>query len=326
MITFIYSTCRKTPMLEWFVDSLYNQANEIVFDLSKMQIVIVDFELQSRDQDEIKGIINNRFDFVHVQPKPSCYQGKYRITSQDFFAAGNARNTGVCYAKYRYIAFIDDLSIMAPNSFSSLVDCAKRNIIVGFSYKKTLEMKVENGNLISHSNFAEEDHRLSLEPIEEYRRIKGNQLYGYNACQLDAILKINGYDEITNTVGQEDCHFGIRLAKAGYDIYYARDILFYESEERAHTDNIFIKREITLDESVYRQLMIDYNITSRYCESNSFQNVNFILDLTTKDTYWTHGNDYTLSEVREIILNGGTFSNSFSRDAKTFDGFFLKDL
>ena len=64
MITFIYSTCRKTPMLEWFVDSLYNQANEIVFDLSKIQIVIVDFELQSRDQDEIKRIINNRFDFV----------------------------------------------------------------------------------------------------------------------------------------------------------------------------------------------------------------------------------------------------------------------
>jgi hypothetical protein len=328
MITFIYSTCRKSPMFEWFVDSLYMQATDNMFDLSKIQIVLVDFELQhdSSRIDTFKAMVNNRFDFVHVEPKPSTYQGKYRKTTRDFFAAGSARNTGVCYAKHNYVAFIDDLSILANNSFETLIECANRNIVVGFAYKKTLNLHVKDGNFTAYSKFVEEDHRLYLEPIEEYRQIQGNQLYGYNACPLEAVLKINGYDEICNSMGQEDCHFGSRLAKAGYEIYYARNVLFYESEERGHSDNIFIKREIGIDESVYRQLMADYGINTRYYDGNSFCTVHFTLDLLTKDTFWTHGNDYDLSKLRETILNGGSFPSEFPDDAKTIDGFFLKDI
>ena len=73
MLTFIYSTCRKNPMFHWFVDSLFIQANECKFDTSKIQIVIVDFELQydSTRIEMVKKIINNRFDYTHVESKPS---------------------------------------------------------------------------------------------------------------------------------------------------------------------------------------------------------------------------------------------------------------
>jgi hypothetical protein len=328
MITFIYSTCRKNPLFEWFVDSLFVQANECGFDITKIQIVIVDFELQNDSTriNSFKEIINNRFEYSHVEPKPSAYQGKHRVTNCDFFAAGNARNTGVCYAKHGYIVFVDDLSILGPNSLLTIIECAKRNIVVGFAYKKILDMEVKDGVLVSHGRIVGEDHRLFLEPVEEYRLIDGPQLYGYNACPLEAVLKVNGYDELTNMVGQEDCNYGGRLSKSGYPIYYARNVMFFESENHGHIDNIFRKREIEIAEETYRQIMNNYDITSRWYDGNSYNIGHIVNDILTKDTWWTHGNDFNLKELRNKILEGGQFSCEFSQDAKTIDGIFLRDL
>jgi hypothetical protein len=315
-------------MFHWFVDSLFIQANECNFDTSKIQIVIVDFELQydSTRIEMVKKIINNRFDYTHVESKPSPYQGKHRLTSCDFFAASNARNTGVCYAKNNYVVFVDDLCILTHMSFLTIIECANRNIVVGFAYKKVLDMEIDNGILINHGRVVEEDHRLSLEPREEFRIIEGQQVYGYNACPLEVILKVNGYDEISNMVGQEDCNFGSRISKAGYDIYYARNVLFYESENHVYIDNIFKKREIVLEEDHYKQIMNEYNIPERWYSGNSYHTVHIQHDLLKKDTYWTHGNDFNLRELRDKILEGGKFSCEFPEDAKSIDGIFLKDL
>ena len=43
MISFVYITCRKDPKLEWFLDSLYNQALAINFDLKLIQIICQDY-------------------------------------------------------------------------------------------------------------------------------------------------------------------------------------------------------------------------------------------------------------------------------------------
>ena len=124
MITFIYTTCRKDPKFQWFVDSLYNQVIEEKFDCSKIEIVLVDFELQYDEsrKDTMANIINNRFDFIHISSKPSPWQGKHRLTSRDCFSASLARNTGIGYAKHNYIVFIDDLSILSPGSFKNIVE------------------------------------------------------------------------------------------------------------------------------------------------------------------------------------------------------------
>ena len=89
MLSFIYITCRKDPKIEWFIDSLYNQIMEENFDLSKIQIVIVDYELQYDEsrRELIKNIIDGRFEYVHVEPKPSLIQGKHKVTSVNYFAA-----------------------------------------------------------------------------------------------------------------------------------------------------------------------------------------------------------------------------------------------
>ncbi len=54
MLTFIYSTCRKEPKFEWFVDSLHNQVVDCKLDANKIQIVMVDFDKESKLLDGIK--------------------------------------------------------------------------------------------------------------------------------------------------------------------------------------------------------------------------------------------------------------------------------
>jgi hypothetical protein len=190
MLTFIYITCRKDPKFEWFVDSLYNQILEAKFDPSKIQFVIVDYELQydgTRKQ-IITDIIKNRFEFVHVEPKPSSIQGKYKITSKDYFACSIPRNTGICYAKYKYLFFIDDLCVLSPGSFKHMLEYATKNIVVGFSYKKVFELSVDNGE-IKHcrEHPGGIDSRLThINPT--FSKISGGQLFGYSASPLDCLL------------------------------------------------------------------------------------------------------------------------------------------
>ena len=126
MISFVYITCRKDPKLEWFIDALYNQIKINNFDINKIQIVIVDYELQY-DKDNlrkymIEKIINNRFDFIHIPPKPSNIQGIYKLTKINYFSCSLARNTGICYVKYDYVAFIDDLSTFEEGSFDLILN------------------------------------------------------------------------------------------------------------------------------------------------------------------------------------------------------------
>ena len=328
MISFVYTTCRKNPKLEWFVDSLYNQVIEEKFDCSKIEIVVVDFELQY-DQtriDFVKKVINDRFKFLHVAPMPSQWQGKYRITSRDCFSASLARNTGVCYVTHPYIFFIDDLSVLEPGSFKHMVDYVNKNIVVAFGYKKVWELQVENGNIINKRETpAGTDSRIYQG--EKFRRIGGTQLYGYNGTPLECILRINGFDEKHNSVGYEDLDYGHRLEKCNIPIYYSSDVLFYESEELADQGNSFLRRDPLLTKEHYEELMKKFNVPKRL-DPNARTDIShlFVDMLLMRDKSWTEGNDYTLIDLRKTVKEGGEINIPFDTNAKTLDGIYLREL
>jgi glycosyltransferase involved in cell wall biosynthesis len=327
MITFIYTTCRKEPKLEWFVDSLYNQINEEKFDCSKIQIIIVDFELQYDEtrRDKVNQIINGRFDFKHVVPMPSQWQGKNRITSRDCFSASLARNTGVCYAKHPYVFFIDDLSVLEPGSFKHMVEYASKNIVVAFGYKKVWDLQVENGNIVNkRETLAGTDFRLNQG--ESFRQIGGSQLYGYSGSPLSVILSVNGYDEICNSVAGEDYHYGMRIEKISIPIYYSSRAIFNESEDLADQGNVFLRRDPLISEEEYNGLMKRFDIPYRWVANARTDISHLILDMLTRNKSWTEGNNYTLSDLRKIVKEGGEINVPFDPDAKTLDGVYLRDL
>ena len=322
MISFIYITCRKEPKLEWFVDSLCNQKDD-----TPIQLVIVDYELQYDEtrKELFSNIVRERLDFIHVSSKPNPVQGKYKLTSKNYFAAGSARNTGICYAKYDYLVFVDDTSVMAEDSFIELVKCAKEKLIVSFGYKKVWEMVVENGKLISkRSEESGVDSRWNQG--SEFRKIGGSQLFGYSASPLSVIIRVDGYDEICNTMGGEDYHYGMRVEKLNIPIYYNRNVVFYESEELADQGNVFMRRDPLLTKEHYEELMTKYNIPSRWVSDARYDLSHLVLDMLIRNKSWTEGNTFTLSDLRNHIQTGGTFNNEFDPDMKTIEGLYYRDL
>jgi glycosyltransferase involved in cell wall biosynthesis len=323
MLSFVYTTCRKNPKFEWFVDSLYNQVIEEKFDITSIEIVMVDFELQYDEtrRETMKQIVNNRFQFTHVEPMPSPWQGKHRLTSRDCFSASLARNTGICYVSGSYVFFIDDLSVLEPGSFKHMVDYAKENIVVAFAYKKVWDLTVDKGSITNkRETEAGTDSRWNQGP--EFRRIGGSQLFGYSGSPLSVLVSVNGYDEICNSIGGEDYHYGMRIEKLNIPIFYSRSVIFYESEDLSDQGNVFLRRDPLLEPGHYSQLMQIYNVTRRWVPNARTDISHFVLDLLTRNKSWTEGNVYSLVDLRKTKQ----FVSTFHPDLKTLDGVYLRDL
>jgi hypothetical protein len=205
-----------------------------------------------------------------------------------------------------------------------MVEYARRNIVVAFSYKKVLELEVTDGHVVSvNERQGGIDCRIQLFK-DSFTQISGSSLYGYSASPLDVVLRVNGYDEIHNSMGGEDYNYGIRVERSGTPVYYSKDVLFYETEDIV--DEVrFHKRDPLLSKDDYHLLMDKYGITTRRDEGRTDIS-HFLLDLLTRGKSWTEGNDYNLAELRTKILDGGSFQDVFDPEMKTIEGVFLRDL
>lgn len=226
-LTVAYITFRKENRIEWFVESLERELKITPMDYS---VVVVDYHQQSRA---------SLFKNVHyTPPKPSVWQGEHRLTSKDYFAAANARNTALCYAEDGWIAYVDDLSILMPGWLTAIQRAMSENYIALGAYKK-----VKNLALI------DDPERAKYEPFEpgvdsrwkhggsEPVRAGGSWMYGCSvAMPVEALLSVNGWMEDCDSLGSEDYCTGIALEKAGYSFRYDRSMLTLESEEGHHTE------------------------------------------------------------------------------------------
>lgn len=305
-ITFIYITCRENPQLSWFIESLYQQYITYKNNMGDVviQLVIVDYNLQYNKLriDQFKNIINDKFDYIHVMPFPDAGQGPHKQTKENLFAASLARNTGVCYAKHPYVCFIDDLCWLTDNSFQKIVECAKLNVIVAFAYKKIFDLVIENNKLIS-TGVINADHRLSIYNPDFLTEISGTHLFGYSACPLAEILKINGYDQITDGIGFDDVYFGVRLERAGNKIYYHSGIIFLETEDNCDVGHIFKRIDPLLTKEEYFKILGSYGTIDRWDKDGRFDSSHILLDLLLRPSYYSEGNNYNLSELRNVIMN-----------------------
>lgn len=249
-ISIIYLTSRKQSCVEWFVDSLYQQLSEHID--TEIQLVFVDTRLwydgEARKQ-EFADAVNGRFDFVHTPPKDTVWQGPKRLTTQDYFCASSARNTGCMYAKHDYLLFVDDLSVLMPGWLTNALHAAANRYIVCGAYKKVKSLNIENGTVVSYDAFAGGiDSRWSMGSPYGIVPWTGSALYGCSfGCPTEGFLAVNGFDELLDGQAGEDYDFGIRIERAGYKVFYNRNMLTLESEE-LHGQLPVMKRIIKVKE------------------------------------------------------------------------------
>jgi len=260
MITIAYMTNRKVCHIRWFLDSL---KRELDGSDEEVQLVVVDFYKGLRELD-----LRDDLAVTHVKPKPCVWQGEYRLTSRDYFAAANARNTAVCVAKGDYLVCVDDLSVLVPGWLKEVERARAEGWVACGSYGKVKELRVSEGRIRGFKGLDEEAlskalpgdvGRVILEGMEkgfsggvdsrlkkithwDPLRCDGGWAFGCSfGAPLNAILQVNGWDEDNDSMGGEDYAMGIMLVAQGFKLHYIPRMMTLESEEDHGNEEPFLR-------------------------------------------------------------------------------------
>ena len=213
-LTVVYVTSRQDPKFEWFFDSLRNQLS----DHDKINVIIVDLFAETRNKDayDITGFVSVKW----VEPKPTVWQGKSRVTTEDWWAMSNARNTGFCLCETNWVAFLDDRCVLMPGWLEAIKKAMAGKYVVCGSYQKRSKMEVEGGFIKGYEKMVGDDARLTQAP-SGMSHCPGGWMFGCTfAMPLEDALKINGFEEGCDGLSMEDVILGLMVKNNGMHLNY----------------------------------------------------------------------------------------------------------
>ena len=216
MLSLICCTARSNPGYKNMVESIVNAMQRANVPI---EFVAIDERMWVDDSArlELESLIAGRFPFQIFPPKPTPWRGKYRLTSRNYWAKNNAINTAICVARYNYLLFFDDCTMLNEDFISSHLPIVTRNVAVAGGYRYYHQgATVENGVIVSGKPHEPGDYRLTK--YDGILPCNGTELFGGNvAYPLEALLKVNGASEaMDGAQGIEDQILGLCVERAGY--------------------------------------------------------------------------------------------------------------
>jgi hypothetical protein len=204
-ITIAFVTCRREPEIGWFLDSLQNQCQ--TDQIAHLIIVDAAGAIEKVLPTKYSCFIKTTF----TEPKPTVWQGRHRITKEDWWAMSNARNTALCLCDTSYIVWVDDRCVLGPRWLEGVREAANAEYAVCGTYEKHHNMRVENGNIIDPGRLDGKDAR-ALNGIALCHHQFWGGTYG---IPVEWALKVNGWEEMCDSLGAEDYIMGMMLCNAG---------------------------------------------------------------------------------------------------------------
>lgn len=319
-LTIVYVTSRPNPAIKYFFDSL---KNEVANDWRDIRVVVVDFWAQPLPDLQWEPIsLSQRKDlfrswcvapdYIHVAPKPTVWQGQYKLTPKHYFDAGNARNTGVCFARDGYIVFVDDLSVLKPRWLHRVRQHEKTGVVCCGAFQKVKRLIVENGGVVSFDYHPQGlDSRMKNITTWIPKKCPPEWAFGCSlGMPVEALLKINGYPEaLTAGMGYEDSITGVAIAKHGYEFVFDPVMMTLEDEDLHH--NQFVLRRVDPGKSPADK-------------SHAMLAIGRVVDHFENDFGGSFGPD--LRALRAHILKGGEFPIRFAPDREWWTKLPLKQF
>lgn len=351
-ISIAYITGRSEPRFQWFVDSLCAQTTPE--QRANIQLVFVDGKLwwprlqiprtqptmalahhfyhDPKRRYDLEMVVNKRFDYLHLPPKPCTHQGPFRFTSRDFFCASNARNTAIIAAKHDYLVCVDDLTVLMPGWVDQVMHAATSGYVVCGAYRKVMNLRVLEPapewpkGLVGHADFpAGIDSRWSRGSDTGIVPWSGGGLYGCSfGVPMEAALAVDGFEPGCNGDGGEDTDYGMRLERYGAKIFYNRNMLTLESEEDHHTETPLPRQRKLVSRD---RLPANYDSYHLRNEAEKYFSDHVLLNRLCNETgritpLFPEG----LRSIRQEFLATGMVPIPNGPDTDWRDGLALKDL
>ncbi len=320
-VSVVYITHRHQPMFEWFADGLALQLDED----DDVEVILVDGLSSQRRSAHFESIVGGRFALVYAEAKPTVFNGPYQRTSRPVFAAASARNTGVVHSSRPYVAFCDDCSVPMPGWFAAVREAARHQYVIAGTYQKHTNMEVTKGVLqASEVDSSGIDTRWSLGEDRRVVEIDGGQLYGASfGVARELLLELNGFDELCDGIGGEDCNLGIRLQLAGHRLFYGRCMMTIESEDYAAQNPHLPRFDPVLDNVAYQERLARFGVhgrtTAGRCDAS-----HMVLDVVYGlQQPRSVGNHFDIRDLRPTDLSS---TSEDLPDTFWFDGRPLRDL
>lgn len=241
MISISFITSRPEPRFDWFFESLRPQLKSE----DQIEIILVDFYAQEGDGWMANDVGARGTQVLKLQtkagitcpviwtpPKPSFWQGPFRLPKEHWFAAANARNTAICWAEGEFWASLDDRCVLMPTWMEAVREAARdgKYAVCG-PYQKRTGVTVEHGTIRHAGIVTGEDNRI-LYVQEHYSDPRhrltnpysapGSWYYGCSfGLPLESALKVGGFPEdICDGLGSEDSMFGLLLTANHIPIFF----------------------------------------------------------------------------------------------------------
>jgi len=297
-LTIVFTTARLKPEFSWFFDSLDREAGG---DFTNTKVIVVDTFCEDRRHGPDIGWKDHVF--MHTEPKPTIWQGEYRITSEDWWSKCNALNTGITLCDTEWIAFVDDRCVLAHGWLQCVQDSMIHGYAVCGSYEKRSGMRVVNGEITNEGEILGGDVRTQFGyPVATYDWYGGSC-----ALPLEFALRVNGFPEdVCDGLGFEDVAFGILLKNNHLPMRYDSRMRIIEDRTPSEIGGA-LKRggkkgpNTPWDDKDYK-----------------------ILDIMRAST--TSGNSFDITELRNKVLQGEPFPLPTADHSDWFDGKSISEL
>lgn len=225
-LTVCFVTSRLDSKIDWFFDSLAKQINEG----DEIRIIVVDFHLSDPQRFSSKRFPKEFPHLRYVEPKPTIWKGAHRITRENWWSKSNDLNSSICLCETEWWSWVDDRCVLAPGWLDSVRRAMDGDYAVCGSYEKHAGLIVENGEVRGSAQLLGADTRTP--GCYDFDSWYG----GSGALPLEWCLAVNGFAELTDSLGSEDSMFGVTLRNSGYPIRYDSQMRLIEDRTPGQID------------------------------------------------------------------------------------------
>lgn len=294
-----YITGRYFPRLDWFFDSL---ALQIQSD-DDLEVIVVDALYDSRPEEFRRAF--SPCTVRYVPAKPTVWQGKHRLTKEDWWALSSARNTFVAHARHDWLATLDDRMVLLPGWLEAIRRANAGNYAVAGTYSKVFDLKVEKGVMISHGKVIGSDHRLGRVGKDGIHPCGFDWYFGGSFSEAtEWALKGNGHPEEADGIALNDVLYGLMLAKNGAHLKFDTSMAIIEDRVPSESGPYYRREDKGKSPHDKSHALLDrFNGKTRATQPFG-----------------------ELRALRESILTGGQFPIVTEPQKDWYDGQALKDM